>query len=482
MMSTCSYKNVIVIVIDALRSKNLSCYGYEKVTSPCLDRIAEEGALFENAYACSDHTDVSFTTMFSGKYPLSHGIIHHGTEVSTKEILDLNRTSTKFLSEILNKEGYVTIALDWLGRWHKRGFDLYGVDELWDYNDKIKLFSKLPILRQGIDKILRQFPFQQYTIFSKYLTQAGLYAGTENVIGYFDLGLSVIKKIRNPFFMLIHLWDVHTPLTGTPKAFVNKFNHGVKENKIADMVMHIKNKNWRRRTRIHLKGLRYISEIIPTYDGSINFVDNYLFKFIKALKNLNVLDNTYLIIIADHGDNLMRDGLFIGHGGLYQDVLKIPLIINGPGIPKKKKISGFVQHIDLVPTILELLGIESDKYNFDGKSLVSMIMQPKESVRSYAFAVSSLAKKRYAFVTERFKYIYSPTEKDGKDEYDTWFKNTKELYDLKNDSYEKENLIYKRPDVALNMENSLLKLINRLERSKKRNTLSNRIREIKKVL
>ena len=113
--------NLIFVVIDACRADHLSCYGYPKKTSPNLDKLVEDGALFTNCYSCTTATDSSLTSIFSGRYPVSHGIINHGPRVAKDEIYALSESGSMFLPEILKRQGYATIALDWIGRWHRRG-------------------------------------------------------------------------------------------------------------------------------------------------------------------------------------------------------------------------------------------------------------------------------------------------------------------------------------------------------------------------
>ena len=146
--------NIIFIVVDGLRSENLGCYGYHRNTSPNIDKLAREGILFENCYSCSTSTDPSFTSMFSGKYPISHGITHHAFKITDEEKERLDISNTKMLAEILKSQGYTTIGLAWIGstrlnlRWHKRGFDYYwGYEGGTSLNESVvnKMLKKLPV-------------------------------------------------------------------------------------------------------------------------------------------------------------------------------------------------------------------------------------------------------------------------------------------------------------------------------------------------
>ena len=116
--------NIIFIVIDALRPKNLGCYGYQKNISPNIDEISTEGLLFRDAYSTTNATDPSLTTIFSGRFCRSHGIMKHGALLQSEEVQNYLKT-VPTLPEILKHNGYKTFAIDWLGRWHTKGFDYY---------------------------------------------------------------------------------------------------------------------------------------------------------------------------------------------------------------------------------------------------------------------------------------------------------------------------------------------------------------------
>jgi arylsulfatase A-like enzyme len=117
--------NILFILIDALRAQNLGCYNPEVIESPspCIDDLARRGVIFEHCYSCITNTDPAMTSILSGKYPISHGIIAHGHRIKKAQIAQLMHI--RFLPEILKSLGYYTIAIDWLGRWHRRGYDSY---------------------------------------------------------------------------------------------------------------------------------------------------------------------------------------------------------------------------------------------------------------------------------------------------------------------------------------------------------------------
>jgi len=454
--------NVVIVIFDALRARNLSTYGYSLETDPYVKRLSKEGLVFENFYATVDQTDPSITTIMSGRHPLTHGILRHGAEVTRKYLLVYKMTGTLLLSEILRREGYRTIAVDWIGRWHRRGYDVYGEpDKLAEHSSQPKLLLKYPKARRLLEEVLIHSPSILYPHLYGFFKRVGVFWG-KNAPSYFNIALDLVRetvKEGKHFLLLIHLWDTHTPLNKIPRYFLEKFKPREKGETVEEMAKRIKNPLWRKAVlEYHLKGIKYVGEVEPRYNAAISYVDHYLKEFIEGLKELNIYDETYIVLTADHGDNLVRNGVFIGHGGLYQDVLKVPLIIVGPEVPRGVRVRHLAQHVDLLPTVLSLLGVKTN-YSHDGLNLVELArgeVEPRESI----LAVSSTANRRYAIVKEDYKLVYSPTLEDAMDKYSgIWLNSVIELYNIKRDPYEKENLAPVEPAIVKELERELGRLV-----------------------
>ena len=463
--------NIIIIVLDALRAQNLGIYGYHIETAPFLSRLSRKGVVFTNAYATTDQTDPSFTTILSGRYPLVHGIIRHGPDLTEREIKTFNATGTKLLQEFLKENNYVTIAIDWLGRWHKRGFDIYASPS--------ELYGKKPLtspqkISSSIMKLLTHTPnWSTYEKLYHILSRLGYYYD-KSALSVFKAATRLleenIRNLKKPFFMLIHLWDTHTPLHDIPLFLVREFYDGKCSETVKDMAKRIKSKAWRELVlEYHLKGICCVDEVEPRYNAAIRHVDKALFNFITYLEERRLLENTYIVLTSDHGENLIRNGIFIGHGGLFQRVLRVPLIILGPEIPQGKKVETPVQHVDIAPTLLHLVKAETpSNYYFDGRNMLETL-ETGETLRDYVFAVSSTARKRYAIIEDEIKYVYSPSLEDAMDKYGgIWFNNVEELYDLRVDQDDSYNLVYDKPDIAKEMRAKLISIEKRLIRTRLR--------------
>ncbi len=453
--------NTILVVSDALRAKNLPLYGYEKDTTPFLSAL-DEIVVVEGFYSTVDQTDPSFTTIMTGKYPISHGITRHGPDIKDTHLKIFKKRGNVLLSEVLNSHGIRTYAVDWLGRWHKRGFQLYVPPEG-------EAAATTSFLKKAINKlsmrVLRKIPtsMQAYNILYKTFRKIGFC--------YYKNGKCAVEKAKQlinyhlgkagrakPFFLLIHVWDTHTPYDDLPYFLVKKYQKGQCVEPITEMAKRIENPKWRRLTlEYHLRGIRCVGEVEPHYDAAVAFVDWVIKELYEYLEEKHLLDETNVIITGDHGENLIKDGIYRGHGGLFQRVVKVPLFMFGPSFNDwSGKIKIVAQHIDLAPTILSTFGVpEGSLKKPDGESLIRYF-ETHESPRNYVFLQSSTSKNRFGLIKDDYKLVYSPTIEDALDKFGgIWMKSVRELYDLRNDDDDNHNLYREHDDIAMNMLSQL---------------------------
>ncbi len=327
--------NIILIVIDALRAKELN---NPKVKIPNLKKIMEKSAAFNDTYCCWNTTDASVTSIFSGLYPLSHGIVNHGDRIK-QEHIDVFKVKPTMLADTLKKEGYETIGIDWLGRWFKEGFDHYEESLLkFPSNSSfivdMKKYATYLLRWAAIVNCYRQ---KRKKLNLKYLLSEikGVYTAFQfskeiAKIQNGELAVNITidrikKKQKANFFSFIHFWDTHAPYH-CPKPYRNYKGFNIKK--------YLKDK----------------------YYGSIYYVDDQLGRLMDFLKNNNLDKNTIIIITGDHGESLTEHNIFFDHHGLYEETVHVPLIISNPVMfDFPTYINGFVQHVDIVPTILDML-------------------------------------------------------------------------------------------------------------------------------
>jgi arylsulfatase A-like enzyme len=419
--------NILFIIIDSLRAKNLGCYGYSKPISPNIDKLAKEGLLFKNAFSCSNATDSSLTTIFSGMYPLSHGILGHGgrwldKQVGKEDTRQLDQIGISLLPEILKVKGYTTLAVDWLGRWHSRGYDYY--------SGMLHKANPISFPSKKIDAYLHSFS-RRYAYLKKSTIIDDAHLVTEHA------KLLIESNLNKKFFLFIHYWDAHGPYA-SPLSFYEKV---VTKNRGGEILAFFSRMLKKRR------GKRRFGEKIIRYLASIAYIDHAIGTLIETLENFGIFDQTLIILTSDHGESLTEHGIYFDHHGLYDVTIHVPLIMKYQGFPKNKIIDGFVQHFDLVPTVLDLIGLKARQ--LDGKSILPLINGEVDHLHSAVFAEEALRQRKRTVRTRDYKYIQALSKKGAIcQKCKCIHGGMEELYDLNDDPEETKNIVYEKPLVA----------------------------------
>ena len=420
--------NIVVVVIDGVRAKNLSLYGYNKETDKNLKKLASEGIFFKNHFSPSNSTAPSLISLFTGKYPDNHGIVHQFPYTKQEEIEKFKKTEFWFPS-YLKKKGYNTIGIDWSGLWFKKGFDYYGDEE-----NKTRKILNSPIIK----KILLSLPNWVYK-FGKKLTKIRSSPQIPPAHKTTDLAISKIKESKKPFFLFLHYLDTHFPFptVKNPKPSGERDIYKILEN--------IKDKSQKEyiKKRIVDISLNSIKDIVNKYDLVIETLDFEIGRLVNFLKKENLWGNTIFIVLADHGENFGEHGIYFSHAGLYDESIHVPLIIKIPGF-KNKEVDGMMQNIDIIPTILDFSGEKSKikKYNFDGFSLLSFIKDKKKEIRKKVLSFDGLAEDIKAVRSKNRKWITAKNSRCNlcKSSHHLEF----EEYDLKKDPQELKNIYSKK--------------------------------------
>lgn len=388
-----SRPNVILIIIDALRPDHLGCYGYKRDTSPNIDNLAKEEALFTQAISQGSYTPPSFFSILTSTYPNTHRVYTFGVPLSKK---------IKTLPEILKAKGY------YLGLISGRG-------SMAEFH-----FSELE----------REFD-TFYPPAKKYISANEV---TENAIQWLRL------NSKKNFFLWLYYIDTHTPYTKPcpyNKLYINdKFiKDGNKRIPIADESKPLCDGYGAIPRITAVKDKTDTNFYIALYDGEIRYVDEQIGMVLAELKRLNLYDNTLILITSDHGEGMGEHNYYFVHAySLYDELLKVPLIIAGSNIiPRGKIIDSQVQLIDIMPTILDILGVERPK-NIEGVSLLPLILDRENQSRIFAFSDrNNIVSVR----TDKWKFIETHDVITNTYAY--------ELYYLENDPKELNNLVEEKP-------------------------------------
>lgn len=331
--------NVVLIVADALRAQSMSLYGYQRKTTPFLEKFAERSSVYTQMYTNSTSTRTSLTSILSGKHPFSHGRL-------TKFLPPYD--SPENLLRLLRDHGYSTAAI---ASNSDATFYLLGLTHELVFGE-FPNFLRLTLSWLRDDGVYpTSLGSRMYDELAQFLPFLGF---PERTLGYgpaddtFNVASALLAKLPEPFFLFIHVHEPHNPYE-TPPPFRNKYaklDYGEVNSKISS--------DYYSRYKPELQP--FVDAHRDHYDESIEYLDFELEKFVKHLKQNPKTANSLLIITGDHGESFERG--FLNHGeDLYESSIHVPLIIQFP-----EQVTGYrspapVQSVDISPTVLHAAGI-----------------------------------------------------------------------------------------------------------------------------
>jgi len=407
--------NILLIAIDSLLSEHMSLYGYDRLTTPHIDQFARGGTVFENNHSAHIPTTPAYSSMLTGRDTF-------GTTVVALRHQGGLPAKVKTLPEILKGAGYTTTCVGFTGNAASRGFDKY----------------------------------LDYAGWGSWNT--GRSPKAQNLNDVTVPEITRLSKQKKPWMMLLRHMDPHSPYL-PPAPFERMFYHGDEcdpKNKSLDPVYKFKPfadyfRSW------FPPGCTDEKYICAQYDGSIAYLDACLATLFTQLKTLNLLEDTIIVINADHGETLYDHECWFDHHGMYDVCLKVPLVIRFPRkVPAGKRIKGYSQHKHLVPTLLELAEIET-KEKFDGPSLMRMVDGTVKSFESEFYITECTWMRKHGWRTPQWKYMIAL-------EPDFHFKPKVELYDLVNDPHEDVNVAEQNPDIVKTLNSRMEKWIAKREK------------------
>lgn len=374
--------NVILILVDALRTDSLGCYGYTRETSPNTDAFADQSILFEFASSQATCTFPSVNSLLTSRYPFLFIRNFTGQNFGIPEDIP-------FVPEILKENGYTTIAC-----------------------------SSSPIVRNTPSAHNKMGGFGRgFDIFLEHEWDSAE-----------DINKAVskeLKKISEPLFLFMHYMDPHDPYD-PPEKFKRMFctPYDDKEfiaqgnpNPIFQMLTGEKPSR-----KITQRDLQHLRDL---YDGEVAFYDFQFGRFLDRLSKLGILENSLVIICADHGEEFLEHENVKHCHSVYETLAHVPLIIKTPSGQPRGSRKALVQNLDIVPTILDYINIDPTEFGFHGKSLKPIIEKDK-AINPYSFCVQH----NWRSINDgRFKLIINV--KTGAIAF----------YDLQKDPHEKKNIL-----------------------------------------
>ncbi len=423
--------NFVLITLDTTRPDHLGPYGYERAHTPNLDLFAESARIYERAYSTSSWTLASHASMLTGLLPREHGA--QSMPKGSSRVLDYGvrplSDSFRTLAEILLEAGYRTgavVAGPALGR------DLGTAQGFEFYEDEI------------------DGPLKRWT---------GKRADETT-----DLALGILKQFgQMPFFLFINYFDPHAPYAppadfewpdtlppakneqATPAQegaeptplivrYIEKLNQGTKSSP---------------RAARPADELAEIENSLAGYDAEIAYLDLHLGRLLEAIKDLPNAENTWVIITSDHGESF-GEHYFLSHGAhLYEDNVRVPLLVRSPGMKTESRISQPVQNHALFGSILDAAALPRP----DWASLLpeedeerEIMLEVRRSDANIRIGGEFFNRDLYSLVAPPFKLIRSSRQEV-------------ELFDLSQDPEELKNLYDTEPKRAAQLDTRLSTLL-----------------------
>lgn len=394
--------NVLLIVMDTVRSASLGLYGYPRPTTPQLEKWAASSVVFDRAIAPAPWTLPSHASMFTGQLP-------HALSTDWMKPLD---ASAPTVAESFRDQGYATAGF--VANLTYTSYES-GLDRGFVHYDDYPLTLPLLLFHTPLGRIdVKGRPPQSASpramwnaarsinLFQHRLVEAGTFRAADAVMADFEQWQASVGT--RPFFAFINLFDAHGPYrvdgpSPVPAAFVQRFAHSFPSER-------------------------------DRYDAAIGWIDDVVGRTLSNLQQRGLLDNTIVVITADHGEQFGERGL-LGHGNsLYPAAVHVPLLVRAPGqVPAGMRVSTTVSLKDIAATLLDLASIPNSRV--PGRSLTATWRNPGQPV--FDEVVSELKKtpEDPGTLISRF---------DGRYQYIVDDKGHEELYDLHADSTESPDL------------------------------------------
>src|SRR5690625_349438 len=410
------HPNVILFGIDSLRRDRMSGYGYQRLTTPHIDKLAESGVLFENHFSPSIPTTPGYASMLTGMDCFGTDVVALRHEGPLTDQVDT-------LPEVLGSNGYNTTCVGFTGNASSRGFQKYLDYEAWAPDE------------------------------------TGRCPKAENLNDVTIPELKRLAEADEPFFLFLRHMDPHSPYL-PPQPYERIFYDGNETDPDNQSLEEMK---------AFKPFADYITSWIPEnctdaeyinaqYDGAVSYMDTCIQNILTTVESLGIEEETLIIITSDHGETLNEHQCWYDHHGLYEQNLVVPLILKYPGkLPEGKRISDISFIKDLMPTILDLVGIQT-KTKLDGRNLISLIQENHETpqLESDFYITECTWMRKHGWRTPEWKLIQSL-------EPDLHFKPDVELYNLIKDPEELTNVADEEPEIVRMLTERMHQFIKRRE-------------------
>ncbi|HEX9637050.1 MAG TPA: sulfatase [Acidobacteriota bacterium] len=425
---------VILIVLDTVRADHLTLYGYRRNTTPRLERWARGATLFPRCIAAGNYTLSSHASIFTGLYPVRHGA-HYAPRGARAQ----QRLGARFatLAELLAAQGYLTAAI-------VSNFPFFagtGLEQGFQYLDARPRRSFWNI------------PWKPYMLKHRVLEAVRLWLILPPVKWYRDAAevkleaLELLRRLRSrpqPLFLFLNFMDAHDPYV-PPAPYDAQFPGKLAGFDWEGQYLELQREVISRRRAIAPAERRHL---ISQYDGALAYLDAQLGELFGRLERESWYRRALVIVTSDHGEAFGENAV-LRHGlSVYQSEIGVPLIVKLPGSARPAAPGRSASHVDLLPTVLDVLGLEPPP-GLDGASLIAAAPPAERLVLAESYPTPSLARLDPRFRGTGRALI------QGRHKYISWGSGFQELYDLTADPMERHDRFDSDAALAAELRRSL---------------------------
>ncbi len=420
--------NFVVLILDCTRADHLSCYGYERETSPFLDSLAARGTRFANMVSAAPWTLPSHGALFTGTYSAAHGATDEHRYLSPDLVT---------LPEILKEAGYATGAFccnPWVSP--ETGFDR-GVDHFYTGRPNHAAARPVMIARKIIDVLTGRRDSGSFR------TNRAFGSWVES------------RPADTPFFAFVHYNETHLHFH-PPARYRKMFTEEL------DTPARIRALN--QDCNAYIAGAVEMTDddfrlLTALYDAELRYADSRVERMAAELDRLGRLDDTVFVISADHGENLGDHGMMSHKFCVYDTLLRVPLVMAGPGVPAGEVSEAQVQNVDIMPTLAALAGARlPDNGQVAGKPLV--VDGKLGSGHDYVFSERyrpnlGSFRKQFPDFDASLVDVRKRSVSDGRSKFIWHSDGRHEFYDLAADAGETRNVLGEQAENAARLERVL---------------------------
>ena len=391
--------NILFFGIDSLRRDHMSLYGYDRLTTPHIDKYVKGGIAFENCFSAHIPTTPGYSNMLTGRDCFGTGIVG----LAQKEIAE----GVPVFAEMLKDLGYNTTCIGFKWNAAGRGYDNYIDFPGWgpDHDDG-RAHKAMNLNEVAIPELERL-------------------AGEDK-----------------PFFLFMRHMDPHSPYLA-PQPFQDMFFQG-------DAF----DPNDKRMQKVYdfkpfgdyigswvPEGCTNPDYVIAQYDAAVAYMDSCINQVLEKLSALGLEEDTIVVFVSDHGETLYDHDCYFDHHGMYDPTLVVPFAVVWKNhLPAGVRVKDFMQLKDVTPTLLDIMGIDTG-LPFDGRSMMPLVYGEKREAEPEFYITECTWMRKHGWRTPEWKLIVSL-------EPDFHFKPMLELYNLIKDPDENNNVADENPEIV----------------------------------